>query len=368
MVVAFISDWLWKDHEKTIENDRKVKEKKRREEYDIAKVSNFLALGCDFYGFRNGIWRFAHKYDLIRSVVVKEFDSFGENQFRIIDTNEGFVLAYCQRGWPDSLSERDAHDVLKIISDGRFPKNYRPIIHNETSDVALAYDEKMRLDHLETIRQRVIKRTVDFKARSSSDMGPDAIAVYVITTRTRNASKVGISDNPDRRKTDLQTGSSEQLNVHARFWMKNRTEALLLERRCHKLMAHKGHVRIGEWFSVEPEIASRHVTDTYLELVEQRAIVESHITASESSTDEELRKEVLDQVRWRHSKKGNLVTELFGRKITVYKNSKGWRWVCEGIFSEKSFDSVESAQSAALSFVQPSRDQMLNLLLGLKPS
>jgi T5orf172 domain len=318
-VVAFLADWLWNDHQRTLKAERKEKDQKRRDDADREKLRSFYASGCNFHGNKENIWEFEHRFDLARSRLAKGLLDLKQVQFRVLKTTHGYVLAFCRAGWPESITEWAAIDILKIASEGRVADDNRPIVHFATSEAAINEDERRRREHLEEIQQRVLQRTADLKARTASDMGSEATAVYVITTNARNSSKVGISDNPDRRKANLQTGNAQQLNVHAQFWMKNRQHALFLEQSCHRIMKRKGHVRIGEWFSVEPEIASRHVVDTYIELVEQRVLIEDDVNASEESTDEELRQQILIHLRWRRSKQGNYVVNFLGRKITVFR-------------------------------------------------
>jgi T5orf172 domain len=368
ILVALTADWLWRDHVKAAEKQRKEEERQRREKHDRERVANFLGHGCGFYGHNLTIWQFEHRYDLVRSMVAKEMASLTRDQFRVLQTSDGFVLAHCRRGWPEAISDWDAIEILKILIEKRVPEQKRDISRYPTSPEAIAADERKRQEHLAAVEERVISRAADFNSRTASDMGEEATAVYVIATPAQNSVKVGISDNPDRRRNDLQTGSPHSLAVYCQFWLQNRQHALLVERHCHKRLKARGHFTIGEWFSVEPDVAKRHIVETYVELTEQRAIIEHPPNASPQSTDDELKQEFSQFIRWRFSKRGNLVADIFGQKITVYQRHKQWRWVCDGTFSKGSFDNCELAQFSAISYVNPPREMMLNLMLGTKSS
>lgn len=58
--------------------------------------------------------------------------------------------------------------------------------------------------------------------------------------------KIGVSDDPDARCADLQTGNSQRLRVIAKFPMGSRTAAFALEKELHERFAHL--CLSGEWF------------------------------------------------------------------------------------------------------------------------
>lgn len=363
-VIAVLADWLWRDDQRHKAEEREKEAKKRRAKVDSEKLAAFLESGSNFYGSKQRVWEFAHRHDLERTLKIQGFDDLRDEQMCVLATRDGFVLAFNRNGWPKSCSEWEARAVLEIISDGRVPTCVRNIEHFAVTDFAMQYDVRVRNEYLDAVRQKISQRSADFKARTASDMGFEATAIYVITTSARNSSKVGISDNPTRRKADLQTGNAQHLSVHAQFWMMDRQHALFLERRCHKNLRESGHVKIGEWFSVEPEIATRYIIETYNELIENRVIVEGRDSVSDDSTDEELRCQLVNFARWRYSKKGNFASVIFGHKMTVFRRKGQWHWVCDGTFSKLGYEEAEVAQREVLSFIRPTRAQMLNLFLG----
>jgi len=61
------------------------------------------------------------------------------------------------------------------------------------------------------------------------------------------AIKIGVSDDPDKRCSDMQTGSSKRLRVVARIPMEDRRQAMNLEKELHAAFSS---LRIrGEWFN-----------------------------------------------------------------------------------------------------------------------
>jgi predicted GIY-YIG superfamily endonuclease len=69
--------------------------------------------------------------------------------------------------------------------------------------------------------------------------------VYLIQ-RGYGAIKIGVSDNPESRLKQLQTGAQERLRLIAKFPSNSRTEAFNLEKDLHDKLAH--HRLKGEWF------------------------------------------------------------------------------------------------------------------------
>ena len=58
--------------------------------------------------------------------------------------------------------------------------------------------------------------------------------------------KIGVSDDPDARCAQMQTGTSKPLRVIARFPIEGRAAAFSLERELHVKFAHLR--TSGEWF------------------------------------------------------------------------------------------------------------------------
>jgi hypothetical protein len=95
-------------------------------------------------------------------------------------------------------------------------------------------------------------------------------AVYVIYNPDFNITKIGISDNVNKRKKDLQNACGCELLVH--YNTAHIFNADAFEIQAHKKLAEKR--RIGEWFNCTPEEAEIVVKD-----IVQKAISDPIIDA-----------------------------------------------------------------------------------------
>lgn len=77
--------------------------------------------------------------------------------------------------------------------------------------------------------------------------------VYLICDEN-NRSKIGLSDNPQKRLNQLQTGASSNLTLVQTHDCETRQRAQLFEKVMHKAF-HDKKVR-GEWFEMDIEEAS----------------------------------------------------------------------------------------------------------------
>ena len=88
----------------------------------------------------------------------------------------------------------------------------------------------------------------------------DFSSVYVIAA-SNNMSKVGISINPARRVSQLQTGNGSQLSLaYSLSAVKPVVE--MIERSVHTKM--RRYREQGEWFSVKPQTAIAFVGSEFL--------------------------------------------------------------------------------------------------------
>lgn len=86
--------------------------------------------------------------------------------------------------------------------------------------------------------------------------------MYVIGASPDGPVKLGISANPDRRLSELQTGHAHRLQVY-HCEAVNTDKARLLERLLHRDV---GYLRtIGEWFDLTVEHAIAHVQFTIIQ-------------------------------------------------------------------------------------------------------
>lgn len=72
--------------------------------------------------------------------------------------------------------------------------------------------------------------------------------IYIISSSSNGPVKIGISDDPDRRLRQLQTGHPTLLAIHHREPVEKPTHARMLERFIHDTLSPKR--MIGEWFNI----------------------------------------------------------------------------------------------------------------------
>jgi hypothetical protein len=151
-------------------------------------------------------------------------------------------------------------------------------------------------------------------------------AVYIIAGGEH--SKVGVSNDPDKRLKQLQTGNPTNLFIHEKFWFKSENKARQVEQQAHKAL--KKHRQAGEWFSISPVEAERVV----------RGISDGDFFVEDG---------------WRSTQKGNLHTTRNGVSITVFVRSKQplrYAYVIDGEYSDGSYHTIEFAQEAALTILK----------------
>ncbi len=94
--------------------------------------------------------------------------------------------------------------------------------------------------------QQIIKNmSADARAMVRKDILPSF--VYFIANRGQGTVKIGISTDPEKRLSQLQTSNHDQLEILAVMEADERTEGLLHRR-------FKSHRLSGEWFTLSPEI------------------------------------------------------------------------------------------------------------------
>lgn len=319
------------------------------------KLADFTSAGCRFFGSKQHIFEFEHLADLILALKTEGFDDLQKHQILVVQTQHGLVAAFNRAGWPTKINEWTVREVLALVTN-------RTIQHFSVSELALRIDEEQRAAQLKAMEERVARRLTTLRSRLAEDVGPNGTSIYVIGSRAQTHAKIGISDNPLKRRASLQTGNPSQLIVHSSFWLFNREHASILEKQTHRALKARGNFLTGEWFNVEPAIAERIISEVYDELIERQIIVEDHKKISDGALDAELLEHFCTQVSWRYSKKGNLKTTVFGVNITVFYKHKTWRWVRDGSFSHQEFTTSAAAQRDAIRSLTPSRDQMLSFL------
>lgn len=335
----------------------------RRADSARTEYTLFRRTGCRFLGSGEAVFIFEHPFDANRYAPVDGGGCYSPDARRVAPFNGGFVVAVNPNGWWPT--QYDAASLSRLLTLLSRPVGLRGLLEFRRippSPEAGEYDRTQRQALLADIEAKVAARAASLAGRLATDLGPHAIAVYVITTPARNASKIGVSNNPERRRAGLQTGNAQHLTIHRAFWMQSRAHATMLEAETHKLLEKRGFLSVGEWFDVDPELACRFVTEAFSSLVDTRLIAEAAGTVTAASTDEAILRAVADRIVWGFSKRRNLVALAFGRKVTVYNRRGQWRFVVDGEFSTNGYPSPDVAQLECLRALSPTREQALAFL------
>ncbi len=103
-----------------------------------------------------------------------------------------------------------------------------------------------------------------FKLKSrlkSHEDKSEEVYVYIIENTYLHDTKIGISNNPEKRIKQLQTGNSRQLVIKYTIKFNTRNEANKLEYALHK--KYSKHRLCGEWFEIDSNKVIKYLEDKY---------------------------------------------------------------------------------------------------------
>lgn len=86
--------------------------------------------------------------------------------------------------------------------------------------------------------------------------------IYVISDGDSWRCKIGVAQDPEKRLRQLQTGNASRLHLVHASACKSRKVAEVGESLCHEFLSDS-NIR-GEWFTVNPELASLLVTSSVM--------------------------------------------------------------------------------------------------------
>ena len=201
-------------------------------------------------------------------------DNFQKLQLRIITDSDHHPFAFqslfdATRSFPDkpysypkvrelhfvvngiAATSHDLETVTAFLSefydlDGHSVSDKKPIHCVEESEDSRI--EKARLQaEREAQRQRVLEIALaDIDGRAKEDVGEAGSAVYIMVSRF--GAKIGISDEPERRLGQVQTGHPATVSLSKVIWFFSREDAMLVENTVHDLLKLQGAHASGEWF------------------------------------------------------------------------------------------------------------------------
>lgn len=176
-----------------------------------------------------------------------------------------------------------------------------------------------------------------------------AVAVYVMASA--EAAKIGVSERPEQRLREVQTGSAAKVKLVASYWLPSRHDAFLVERAAHSELAAAGISSRGEWFKTVSGRARSGVESAILQLARDSRIAVPLDEEIVRTTNGYVPVGVQAEVSWRRSRKGNWFVAVNGKRITVFRRPGGrWSFVVDGVFSKKSYSKLAEARREALRF------------------
>lgn len=95
---------------------------------------------------------------------------------------------------------------------------------------------------------------VDWKGR-----GLPHCSIYIIAPDAHWPCKIGISVNPRKRVSTLQTSHWKTLAIPRCFWAETVRDARLIEAKAHQMLKDDNCFLLGEWFDKSPEQAAEVV-------------------------------------------------------------------------------------------------------------
>ncbi len=87
------------------------------------------------------------------------------------------------------------------------------------------------------------------------------VYVYIIENTYLHDTKIGISNNPEKRIKQLQTGSSRQLVIRHTIKFDNRDAATKVESSLHR--KYSKYRLTGEWFEIDCNKVIKYVDDKF---------------------------------------------------------------------------------------------------------
>jgi hypothetical protein len=148
--------------------------------------------------------------------------------------------------------------------------------------------------------------------------------VYVIFNPDFNITKIGISDNVDKRRKDLEGACGCELLLH--YSTEHVFNAIKFEALAHEKLAHKR--RIGEWFNATPEEAAE-VVKTIVATAVKDPIISAYIqgvTISKIAVDNNVTRQAIIARLKDYGFHNNIENILIVRE-------KGKRWQMYGTYS-----------------------------------
>jgi len=236
--------------------------------------------------------------------------------------------------------------LMQTYIDQNYQQLYSVVSVQEESEQSKKY--LIELAKQEEEKHQKIKRELlsNIEVRQKSDIGKSAVCVYVVCSKT--AAKIGISDKPNTRLKQLQTGNSQKLSLAKVWWFFGRDDAVLIESYTHNLLRVKGHHALGEWFNCNKAKAVSYVTQVIDNLLSEGKIDKAINRLSKLPEDAEYQLSKLLKYKWKISMKGNEYFKIEDALMVVFKKRGAWWYSFNGDFSKISYPRSIDAKAAVL--------------------
>jgi hypothetical protein len=165
---------------------------------------------------------------------------------------------------------------------------------------------------------------------------------------SEHGAKIGISNEPEKRLGQVQTGHPARVKLSKVFWFFNREEPALVEQAVHRQLKRKGVHTWGEWFKVRGNEAEIVISEIIRELAQEGKIESRFRDVRNSSSQIDMMIAACVSKKWRASQRGNEWLKFGDKHITVFRKQAGWCYVYDDWFATESFDSIRAAKVTAL--------------------
>lgn len=221
------------------------------------------------------------------------------------------------------------------------------ILVHEPSNNAVRF--KIESQHRERVaNDRILSaRLADIETRNPIDLGDAACSVYIMASKA--AVKIGISNHPELRLKQVQTGHHAKLILRKFWWFQSVADASLVESVVHGQLKIRGHHTSGEWFNISVREAIESVSDAIMYLNGSGEIDKGiHEKIETPLANSELLLGRLLNMKWSVSKKGNDYLRLAENTITVFRRKSGWSYMHNDNFSKEQYLTKDQAKCAGL--------------------
>jgi hypothetical protein len=327
----------------SLHNEAEAK-KRREEEVERRRTAareNFAKLGIKVIADdERRPWAFASEYD------AKKF--IGTKSYSLVSTANSYFVVNAinlddQKRAVISTSLTEFFNVDRYLNDPR-----REIRFVKESHESLDYKKQIQ-EERESQRKKLVEiRMLDIERRTKEDVGSLGSALYFM--HSKHGVKVGISDDPESRLRQIQTGHPSKVELRKAIWFFSKSDAAAVEKMAHQVFRLRGTHTSGEWFDIKLNEAFGSVTKIVKELIETGKVDTqiADLRSRRSTEDIELSLAQLTSLTWKISQKGNEWLRFDGKTVTVFRRGRGWSFVFNEQFSEEMFDSKANAKLGAL--------------------